>query len=72
MSSTPDQTPSGYAEALEELEQILSRLESADVDVDELATQVQRASVLIGFCRDRIGAARLQIDQVVAQLDGDA
>jgi exodeoxyribonuclease VII small subunit len=58
----------GYAEALAELEDILTRLERSDVDVDVLAAQVQRAAALIGFCRDRIGNARVQIEQVVAQL----
>lgn len=65
-SSTPP--AAGYADALAELEQILDRLERSDVDVDVLAAQVQRAATLITFCRDRIGAARLQIEQVVADL----
>jgi exodeoxyribonuclease VII small subunit len=60
---------SGYAAALSELETILAELERPDVDVDVLAAQVARAAELIGFCRDRIGNARLQIEQVVASLD---
>jgi exodeoxyribonuclease VII small subunit len=69
-SATSPGTPPapGYAEAIAELEQILERLERTDVDVDVLAEQVRRAAELIAFCRDRIGAARLQIDQVVADL----
>ncbi|MFM9036895.1 MAG: exodeoxyribonuclease VII small subunit [Actinomycetota bacterium] len=59
----------GYAEALAELEKILSELERADVDVDVLATRVQRASDLIRLCRDRIGNARLRIDGVVGGLE---
>jgi exodeoxyribonuclease VII small subunit len=62
----------GYAEALAELEDILGTLERSDVDVDVLATKVQRAAALIAFCRDRIGRARLQIEQVVAELGDDA
>lgn len=58
----------GYAAALAELDAILARLERADVDVDVLATEVQRAAALVAFCRHRISAARLQIDQVVADL----
>ena len=74
MTDTPRTTPSsggepaGYAEALAELEQILARLERTDVDVDVLAQQVARAATLIGFCRDRIGNARLQIDQAIGGL----
>ena len=58
----------GYAQALEELESILTELEDNDVDVDKLATHVQRASHLIELCRDRIGNAKLQIEEVVKGL----
>lgn len=61
----------GYAEALQELEQILTELERPDVDVDVLAERVERASALIRLCRDRIGNARLQIDSVVDGLEGE-
>lgn len=61
----------GYAEALAELENILNELESEDVDVDTLAQHVQRASALIELCRERIGSARLRIEEVVTQLDAD-
>ena len=60
----------GYATALSELSEILRELEASDVDVDKLADRVARATELIGVCRDRIGAARLRIDEVIADLDG--
>ena len=60
----------GYAEALKELETILAELERTDVDVDVLASSVERASELIRLCRDRIGNAKLQIDKVVNGLEG--
>jgi exodeoxyribonuclease VII small subunit len=68
---TPD-PPAGYAEALAELDTILGELDRADVDVDLLAVRVQRAAQLIAFCRDRIGTARVQIDEAVAGLGDDA
>jgi exodeoxyribonuclease VII small subunit len=52
-----------------ELEGILRELEGDAVDVDRLAERVSRAATLIRLCRDRIGTARLQIEQVVAELD---
>jgi exodeoxyribonuclease VII small subunit len=70
MSNEPA-VASGYGAALAELEEILARLDRPDVDVDVLAEQVERAAQLIEFCRDRIGRARLQIDQVVADLAED-
>jgi exodeoxyribonuclease VII small subunit len=72
--TTPDPTPvaAGYAEALAELDGILAQLERSDVDVDVLAQQVQRAAALIAFCRDRIGTAKLQIEEAVAGLGDPA
>ena len=61
----------GYADAMAELEQILRDLECDDLDVDKLASRVERASFLIGLCRRRIGAARVQVERVVANLDSD-
>lgn len=71
MSQPIEPVATGYAAALAELEAILGELERTDVDVDVLATQVSRAAELIAFCRDRIGNARLQIEQVVAELGDD-
>ena len=59
-----------YVSAVAELEAILAELERDNVDVDHLAERVQRAAVLIGHCRTRISEAQLQIERVVADLDG--
>ena len=70
--STADET--GYADALSELEEILAELEDDNIDIDLLAERVERASVLIRLCRERITAARTQVDRIVADLeaiDGD-
>ena len=74
MTSEPGATPAadgpGYAQALEELDQILRELEGTDVDVDRLADRVARATELISVCRQRISAAKMRIDEVIADLDG--
>jgi exodeoxyribonuclease VII small subunit len=69
-AAPPSSAPQpGYAQALGELERILSELEASDVDVDTLADRVTRATELIGICRERIGTARVRIDAVIADLD---
>jgi exodeoxyribonuclease VII small subunit len=70
MTDDASSTEPGYSAALAELEQILAQIDRPDVDVDDLAEKVQRASVLIRLCRERIAAARLQIEQVITDLDG--
>jgi len=66
-SSTGDDM--GYAEAVDELEQILAELESDDVDVDRLADRVKRAADLIELCRGRLDEARVEVTRIVADLD---
>ena len=63
--------PVGYGAALEELQEILSELESENVDVDRLASRVERAGALIRLCQERLAAAELQVERVVDALDTD-
>ena len=63
--------PTGYAEAMREVESILSELDSNSVDVDVLATKVERASFLINWCNERIASAQMTIDALVADLGED-
>ncbi|MGA0863410.1 MAG: exodeoxyribonuclease VII small subunit [Ilumatobacteraceae bacterium] len=67
-TQTADQgtEPGGYAEAMAELEGLLRELDSNTIDVDVLSTKVQRASYLVEWCTERITAAQLTIDEMVA------
>ena len=61
--------PLSYADAVAELEAIVTGLDDADVDIDVLAERVARAAELIALCRERISATRLEVERIVAQLD---
>ena len=58
-----------WADAIGELEQILTRLEDDALDVDVLAAQVARAAELIGLCRDRISSTKLEVERIVGDLE---
>jgi len=58
-----------YADAIAELDEILHELEDDALDVDILSDRVERAALLITFCRTRITAAKMQVEQIVANLD---
>ena len=68
-SSTADVGDLDYSSAVEELDDILLELEDEALDVDVLAERVERASLLIRFCRSRITSARTQVEQIVADLE---
>ena len=60
-----------YVDAVAELETILAELEGDEVDIDVLGARVRRASELIRLCRDRVAAARMEVEHVVADLEAD-
>jgi exodeoxyribonuclease VII small subunit len=53
--------PSSYEEALQELEQLLAKLESGQLPLDQLLTHYQRGASLLAFCRERLTAIENQI-----------
>ncbi|MDE0318637.1 MAG: exodeoxyribonuclease VII small subunit [Acidimicrobiaceae bacterium] len=59
----------GYAESMAELEAILASLEHDDVDIDTLASKVERASLLIAHCEGRLRATELSLTSILAQHD---
>ena len=59
----------GYAESMTELESILASLESDAVDIDTLASQVERASQLIAHCEGRLRTTELSLRSILAEHD---
>lgn len=60
--------PASYAAAAAELDEILAAIERDEVDVDQLAKKVGRAVTLVAYCRERIAAAEVEVERVVAEL----
>jgi len=59
-SSVPA-TPATYEAALEELETLVTRLESGQLPLDQLLTGYQRGAELLKFCRSKLEAVENQI-----------
>lgn len=56
-----------YSQALSELEKIVSRIESGEMELDVLAESIKRASFLVSFCREKL---RTVEDEVKKALSG--
>jgi len=54
-------TPVSYEAALQELEQLVARLESGDMPLEQLLTGYQRGAELLNYCRDKLAAVESQI-----------
>lgn len=58
-----------FAEAMAELEGILRRIEGEETDIDQLAKELERASVLLDLCRAKIKRAELEVTQIVQKIE---
>ncbi len=59
-TSTP--APASYEDALQELEQLVGRLESGDMPLEQLLSGYQRGAELLQYCRDKLQAVENQIN----------
>ena len=57
-----DSTPASYEAALQELEELVSRLESGDMPLEKLLGGYQRGAELLQYCRDKLQAVENQIN----------
>ncbi|KAF0199648.1 MAG: exodeoxyribonuclease VII small subunit [Bacteroidetes bacterium] len=57
-----------YAEAIVELETIVSDIENASIGVDELSEKVKRAAELIKFCRSKLTSTEKEVNSILKNL----
>lgn len=53
--------PASYEAALQELEQLVSRLESGVMPLEQLLSGYQRGAELLQYCRDKLQSVEKQI-----------
>lgn len=66
-----DRNEPAFGEAMEELEEILGRIEGEEIDVDRLAEELRRAAVLLETCRGKLRKAEVEVTQIVQSLEED-
>ncbi|MCX4301775.1 MAG: exodeoxyribonuclease VII small subunit [Alistipes sp.] len=54
-----------YSEASAEIERILARLRSEEMDVDDLAAQVARATELIAQCKKKLLKTEAEVNRIL-------
>ena len=72
MSKKVNQTPpKSFEDALRELEQILSEIESGNVGLEESLAKYERGNFLIHHCRGVLNGAEKQIELLSKGPDGE-
>lgn len=59
--NSPSAVPANYEAAVQELEQLVARLDAGELPLDDLLTGYQRGAELLRFCRERLDAVEGQI-----------
>ena len=54
-----------YTEAAAEIERILARLRNEELDVDELAAQVKRATEMIARCKAQLLKTEAEVNRIL-------
>ncbi len=58
-----------YAEALTEMESILSKIENEELDVDELSSTVKRVSYLMKICRQKLRKTEAEVEKILDNME---
>ena len=64
MAKKQQQEPS-YTETIAEIERILGRFRSEEMDVDSLAAEVRRATELIAVCKAKLQKAEEEVNKIL-------
>lgn len=57
-----------YTQAKSELEEIVSAIESGELDVDALTENVKRASELISFCKQKLTKTDKELQKILEEI----
>lgn len=58
-----------YTEAIQELQEILDKLESGDLEVDVLTEEIKKASGLLKLCKEKLYKTDAEIKKILDNLD---
>ena len=58
-----------YKNAMNRLEEILSKIDNSEMEIDELALEVQEATQLLRKCRQILVSTEKNVQDALAELD---
>lgn len=56
-----------YNTALAELQDIVKKMESADISIDELTEKIERAGILINICKEKLTKTEAEVDKIIGE-----
>lgn len=72
MGKKPQQDePPPFDQALEQVEQIISRIESGEIGLERSITEYERGAALIRSCRETLRRAEQRLQDLTAQMQAE-
>lgn len=64
-------TEISYKDAVKEIEEIISKIESGELNVDQLTDKVKRVSLLLEICRKKLKIVDEEISRIIEGMKED-
>lgn len=58
-----------YSQAVDELEQIVQKMQSPECSIDDLTGYTRRSKELLDICRSKLTAANKELEQILATIE---
>ena len=58
-----------YAKALQELEEIMAKMQSDECDIDSLSSYTSRALELLKYCREKLFKTDIEVKKCLEELN---
>jgi exodeoxyribonuclease VII small subunit len=62
-------TDISYSRAIKEIEEILRKIESEELDVDQLSDRVKKAADLLKICKSKLRDTEQEIQKILDDMD---
>ena len=57
-----------YTEAFKQLQDIVQKMENADISIDDLTENIKQASRLIRICKDKLTKTEEEVHKTISEL----
>lgn len=58
-----------YSEAIIEIESIINKIESKELDIDDLSANVKRVAELLNFCKMKLKSTEEEVQKILKEFD---
>jgi exodeoxyribonuclease VII small subunit len=69
MNTSMEEKNLKYGDAIREIEAILKKIETQDLDVDDLANQLKRVNELVKICKKKLHSAEKEVEKILGEME---